>query len=496
MDTRGAGLRHAPRPRGGRAVHELRRVAGRSRRDDGGGDARRLARAASLLVSDRRAACPTRASSIPRAPTRRPRACARRASTSARSPCAPTRHSAGSTIPSPGRCCAGSDGALVETLLHELVHATVFVASQADFNEGVASFVGEEGSVRFFAETRGAEAAARERDRVADARRLASAMLAFRREVEAPLRERSPARGARGAARRGRDAGARSDRRACRSRRATPRALAADAAPLGRLPRPHPHLCRGRRRLCRDARRARRLAARVRRAPARGRRDGGSARGAARPLSRRATARTRAEAAPDPRLATCLPVACRWNFRPCRASTLRTRRAARLALGAFRASCGLRKSPKKAACNPASPEQRTGATDALPRLTVSEAAAYAARLRANIERALRGKPEVVRRAVETLVAGGHLLLEDVPGRRQDHARARARALDRRELPPHPVHQRPAARRSDRRGAPGSARRHASTAASRSTRGRSSRTSCSPTRSTARARRCSRRCSRR
>jgi MoxR-like ATPase len=37
------------------------------------------------------------------------------------------------------------------------------------------------------------------------------------------------------------------------------------------------------------------------------------------------------------------------------------------------------------------------------------------RLRANVERALRGKPEVVRRAVETLIAGGHLLLEDVPG---------------------------------------------------------------------------------
>ena len=86
--------------------------------------------------------------------------------------------------PVTGPMLRGGDGALVETLLHELVHATVFVASEADFNEGVASFVGEEGSVRFFAETVGAEAAARERDRVADARRLASAMLAFRREVE------------------------------------------------------------------------------------------------------------------------------------------------------------------------------------------------------------------------------------------------------------------------------------------------------------------------
>jgi MoxR-like ATPase len=45
----------------------------------------------------------------------------------------------------------------------------------------------------------------------------------------------------------------------------------------------------------------------------------------------------------------------------------------------------------------------------------AEAGAAAALLRENVERVLRGKREVVRRAVETLVAGGHLLLEDVPG---------------------------------------------------------------------------------
>ena len=86
--------------------------------------------------------------------------------------------------PITGPMLRGSDGALVETLLHELVHATVYLASEADFNEGVASFIGEEGSVRFFAETRGADAAARERERVADNRRIAAAVLAFRREVE------------------------------------------------------------------------------------------------------------------------------------------------------------------------------------------------------------------------------------------------------------------------------------------------------------------------
>ncbi len=49
------------------------------------------------------------------------------------------------------------------------------------------------------------------------------------------------------------------------------------------------------------------------------------------------------------------------------------------------------------------------------RLAPERAAEHASRLRANIERAVRCKGEVVRRAVETVIAGGHLLLEDVPG---------------------------------------------------------------------------------
>ncbi len=59
-----------------------------------------------------------------------------------------------------------------------------------------------------------------------------------------------------------------------------------------------------------------------------------------------------------------------------------------------------------------------------------QAAACADRICANVERALRGKPELVRRAVETLVAGGHLLLEDVPGiGKTTLAQALARSLD-------------------------------------------------------------------
>jgi MoxR-like ATPase len=63
-------------------------------------------------------------------------------------------------------------------------------------------------------------------------------------------------------------------------------------------------------------------------------------------------------------------------------------------------------------------------------LTTPEAAAIAGRLRANVERALRGKPEVVRRTVEALLAGGHLLLEDVPGvGKTTLAQALARSID-------------------------------------------------------------------
>jgi MoxR-like ATPase len=58
------------------------------------------------------------------------------------------------------------------------------------------------------------------------------------------------------------------------------------------------------------------------------------------------------------------------------------------------------------------------------------AAALAAQLRANVERALRGKPGAVQRAVETLISGGHLLLEDVPGvGKTTLAAALARSVD-------------------------------------------------------------------
>ena len=62
--------------------------------------------------------------------------------------------------------------------------------------------------------------------------------------------------------------------------------------------------------------------------------------------------------------------------------------------------------------DPAPEQPNEGET---PRFDAEHAAALIGGIRSNAERALRGKPEVVRRAVETLLAGGHLLLEDVPG---------------------------------------------------------------------------------
>src|ERR1700674_1144547 len=52
------------------------------------------------------------------------------------------------------------------------------------------------------------------------------------------------------------------------------------------------------------------------------------------------------------------------------------------------------------------------------------------RLQRAIETVIKGKPEAVRLAIVTLIAGGHLLVEDVPGvGKTTLAHALARALD-------------------------------------------------------------------
>src|SRR6476620_6670745 len=64
------------------------------------------------------------------------------------------------------------------------------------------------------------------------------------------------------------------------------------------------------------------------------------------------------------------------------------------------------------------------------RATTTGAVEKIERLQAAVESVIRGKPEAVRLAIITLIAGGHLLVEDVPGvGKTTLAHALARALD-------------------------------------------------------------------
>jgi predicted aminopeptidase len=90
------------------------------------------------------------------------------------------------TSPMLGRGAAN----LVETLLHELVHATVFIDGDADFNEGVAQFIGQEAGIRYFEARAGNSpngdpatalpSAERVRAWVEDRRRIEAVVLEFR----------------------------------------------------------------------------------------------------------------------------------------------------------------------------------------------------------------------------------------------------------------------------------------------------------------------------
>jgi len=79
---------------------------------------------------------------------------------------------------------------LVETVFHELVHATAFLPGDADFNEGVAQFIGQQAAVDFFAtlEAESTESewptASRVRSAIEDRRRIAEATLRFRTHLE------------------------------------------------------------------------------------------------------------------------------------------------------------------------------------------------------------------------------------------------------------------------------------------------------------------------
>lgn len=87
--------------------------------------------------------------------------------------------------PVTGPMLGAETGALVETLFHELVHRTVFAKDAADFNEGLATFVGQEASVAFFASRHGTESAEarRERRRVTEEREISALLGGLRASV-------------------------------------------------------------------------------------------------------------------------------------------------------------------------------------------------------------------------------------------------------------------------------------------------------------------------
>lgn len=52
-----------------------------------------------------------------------------------------------------------SEGALANVIIHELTHGTLYVKSNVDFNENLASFIGDKGALRFLANKYGVESA-------------------------------------------------------------------------------------------------------------------------------------------------------------------------------------------------------------------------------------------------------------------------------------------------------------------------------------------------
>lgn len=59
--------------------------------------------------------------------------------------------------PLPSTLLRGSDGDLAETLIHELAHGTVYFKNDTDFDEALATWVGERGAERFLARKYGAD---------------------------------------------------------------------------------------------------------------------------------------------------------------------------------------------------------------------------------------------------------------------------------------------------------------------------------------------------
>ncbi|MBW2723574.1 MAG: aminopeptidase [Deltaproteobacteria bacterium] len=93
-----------------------------------------------------------------------------------------------------------TDERLFETVIHELVHATVFVKSQPDFNEGVANFIGEEAVVLYYSQHAAESSAAsgtqrsgvNPRARIDDDRMIAATLMSLRDEIAQLYAEELP----------------------------------------------------------------------------------------------------------------------------------------------------------------------------------------------------------------------------------------------------------------------------------------------------------------
>ena len=80
---------------------------------------------------------------------------------------------------------ARGPASLVETLFHEWVHTTAFFPNEADFNESVAQFIGQQASIRFFEDTSPNTTlrlpeASRVRDAIQDRQEIAAVTQDFR----------------------------------------------------------------------------------------------------------------------------------------------------------------------------------------------------------------------------------------------------------------------------------------------------------------------------
>ena len=102
-----------------------------------------------------------------------------------------------------------------------------------------------------------------------------------------------------------------------------------------------------------------------------------------------------------------------------------------------------RSGPARTAAGPAADARRPAIADARPECPTS------ARLIDRLEAAVVGQRAVLERLVIALLAGGHVLIEGVPGLAKTRAVRRPGHGARPALPPHPVHPRPAPGRPDR-----------------------------------------------